>query len=227
MAFGISFVDIELLIRLSQNQTAESEPVLFSPDAEMPPVAEILILPETLSSSDSFSTKNSATNIVAAVTENIPHVFLNADSSAEKSAKSPAEENNKVAGIVFNSASQINSTGIKQSPPVSLPASNNQSRMDAEIIFRSLLEKFRASVVYDYEVSDAVQLVEDAERKYKPFENSSRFADSSENRQQTSRKKAIQDKENFKQEAFRNETKSDDDKKRELLKRIREANKFL
>jgi hypothetical protein len=246
MAFGISYVDIELLIRLSQNQTAESEPVLISPDAEIPTVAEILTLPETSSISDSFSAKNSETNIVAAVTENIPPVSLTANSGTEKSAKSQAEETDKVADIVFNLTSQTNGSGIKKSPVDSTPAANNfsgtqplkQSRMDAEIVFRSLLERFRTAVVYDYEASDALQLEEDAARTHKPFENfGRRFADSNENRAATNRKKAIRDQENLKREALRKtaarvENQSSEDeiresKKRELLKKIREANKFL
>jgi hypothetical protein len=109
--------------------------------------------------------------------------------------------------------------------------------MDAEIIFRSLLERFGASVVYDYEMSDAVRLEEDAAGNRRPFENSSRFADSSENGTETNRKKAIRDKENLKQEALRkaevdaeNQSNADEireSKKRDLLRKIREANKFL
>src|SRR5215213_8644911 len=194
--FGISFVDIELLIRLAQNQTPETETVLPAPDAAILPAAIIPVLPETPSTSDSFSTKNSETNIVATLTEIISPVSL-----AENSTKNQSEENNKVAGIVFNLTPPNNSSGIKQpvNPP---PAANNfsgaqtlkQSQLDAEIIFRSLLEKFQTSVVYDYEMSDAVRLEEDAERKQKPLENPSRFANANKISAEANRKKAIQDK---------------------------------
>jgi hypothetical protein len=235
MAFGISFVDIELLIRLAQNQLAEIKPVLPEPDAAILPEAIIPVLPETSStSSDSFITKNSAANIVAAATENIPPVALAFNSGA----KNQAEENDKVADIVFNLTSETRSSGIRQAPPIAAPTAavtNNfsgtqalkQNQTDAEILFRSLLEKFRASVVYDYEMSDAVQLEENAERKHKPLETSSRFADLNKTGAETGRKKALRDKENLRQEAFRNENQADDNKKRELLKKIREANKFL
>ena len=245
MAFGISFADIELLIRLSQNQTAGSEPIVLSPDAATLPPAIIPVLSETLSSSDSFSTKNSETNIVAALTENIAPVSLTVNSGAVKSTKIEDAGNNKVADIVFNSAPQTNASSVKQAPVNAPLAANNisavqnskQSRMDAEIIFRSLLERFGASVVYDYEMSDAVRLEEDAAGNRRPFENSSRFADSSENGTETNRKKAIRDKENLKQEALRkaevdaeNQSNADEireSKKRDLLRKIREANKFL
>lgn len=246
MAFGISFVDIELLIRLSQNQTTESEPVLISGEAALSPEAIIPVLSETSFSSDSFSADNSVTSLVAALTENIPPVSSAADSGAEKSTESCDEENYKAAAIVFNLTSQIAASSVKQSTTGEMPAANNfsaaqtlrQNQLDAEMTFRRLLEKFRTSVIYDYEAGDAVRLEEDAARKHKPFESfSRRFADSNENRAETNRKKAIRDKENLKSEALR---KTDDDfenqssderiresKKRELLKKIREANKFL
>lgn len=236
MAFGIAFADIELLIRLSQRQAAEIEIALRETDGEMPPVAaEILNAPETPSVSDSFSAKNSQTNIVAiAVSENIPPVFSNAAASAEKPIESrrheqqqQIEETGKAAAVVFNSvASQIvKPLNAKQTPPASLSA-----RVDAEIIFRSLLEKFRASVVYDYEMSDAVRVEEDARREHKPLESFSRL-------DEENRKKAIRDRENLKREALRktagdaeNQSSVDEireSKKRELSKKIREANKFL
>ena len=227
MAFGISYIDIELLIRLAQNQTLESEPVLLAPEAAILPDAIIPVLPETPLSSDSFSTKNSETNIVAMLTENLSSVSL--------STQNPIEENNKVADIVFNLTSSTNGLGIKNSPVNPPPVTNNfsgtqplkQSRMDAEIIFRSLLEKFRTAVVYDYEMSDVVKLEEDAERKHKPLENPSRFANSNKIQTEASRKKAILEKENLQREALRNENQSAANKKRELLKKIEEANKFL
>jgi hypothetical protein len=225
MAFGISFVDIELLIRLAQNQTAETEPISLPADAARLPPAIIPVLSETPSISDSFSTKNSETNIFAAVAENIPPVSLAINSDAEKASKNQAEENNKVADIVFSLTSETKASGIRQSPPASLPASDKQSQTDAEILFRNLLEKFRTSVVYDYETSDAFQLEEDAARRHKPLENFSRATDSSRNR--TDRKKEIQDKENLRRESLRNENQSADDKKSELLKKIQAANKFL
>lgn len=236
MAFGISFVDIELLIRLAQNQTAESEPIRPEPDAAILPESIIPVLPETPSISDSFATKTSETNIVvAAATENIPPVALNAGTNAEKSSKNQAEENKKVAEIVFNSVSASKQSSVKQSPVNSTPATNNfsavqtlkQNQLDAEIIFRSLLEKFRTSVIYDYEISDAAQLEEDLERKHKPLETASRFADLNKNFAEAGRKKAMRDKENLRQEALRDENQTDDNKKRELLKKIQEANKFL
>jgi hypothetical protein len=219
--FGISFVDIELLIRLAQNQTPETEPVLPAPAAILPVI--IPVLPATLSTSDSFSTKNSETNIVAALTENIPPVSLN---GAENTTKNQTEENNKIADIVFNLTPPNNSSSIK--PPVNpTPAANNfsgaqilkQNQLDAEIIFRSLLEKFQTSVVYDYEISDAVRLEEDAERKQKPLENPSRFVNSNAeaNRKKDALRKADIDAEDVIRES----------KKRELLKKIQEANKFL
>lgn len=223
MAFGISFVDIELLIRLAQNQTAESEPVSLPADAADLPPAIIPVLSETPSISDSFLTKNSETNIFAAAAENLPSVSLNANSGA---AKNPSEENDKVADIVFNLAPPADASSARRSPPASLPPTSKQTQTDAEeIIFRSLLEKFRMSVVYDYETSDALQLEEDAARKQKPLENFSRAADSSRNR--ADRKKEIQDKENLRRESLRNETQSAADRKRELLKKIEAANKFL
>jgi hypothetical protein len=236
MAFGISFADIELLIRLSQNQTAESEP--FSPAPEVAVLPEIIIpvLPETSSVSDSFSTNTSGTNIVAALTENVPPALFGVDSSAEIPAKIQLEETAKVADIVFNLTSQTSGSGIKNPPVNPTPVTNNvsvapplkQSQADAELIFRSLLEKFRASVVYDYETTDALQLEQDAERRHKPFENFSlASAGSNESRTQTNRKKAIQDKENLRREILNRENQSGDDKKRELLKKIKEANKFL
>ncbi|HEX8736370.1 MAG TPA: hypothetical protein VF721_13665 [Pyrinomonadaceae bacterium] len=226
--FGISFVDIELLIRLAQNQTPETEPVLPAPDAALLPAAIIPVLPETPSASDSFSTKNSETNIVATLTENIPPVSL---AVAENPTKNQTEENNKVADIVFNLTPPNNSSGIKQ-PVNPTTAANNfsgaqilkQNQMDTEIIFRSLLEKFRTSVVYDYEMSDAVRLEEDAERKQKPLENPSRFANSNAeaNRKKEALRKAAVDAEN---QSAENEIR--ENKKRELLKKIQEANKFL
>ncbi|HEX8368777.1 MAG TPA: hypothetical protein VF604_09560 [Pyrinomonadaceae bacterium] len=247
MAFGISFADIELLIRLSQNQTAENEPVVISPDAVLLPEVIIPVLSETSFGSDFFSAKNSEMDIEAVLTGNIPPVLTAPpEASAGKPAKSLLEENNKVAGTVFDLISQPNPPGIKQSTVNAAAATNNfsgtqslkQNQSDAEIIFRNLLEKFRAALVYDYEVSDAVKLEEDAARKHKPFENfSRRFAGSNEDRAETNRKKAIRDKENLKHETLRKtdvdvenqsrEEKMRESKKRELLKKIREANKFL
>ncbi|HEX9961663.1 MAG TPA: hypothetical protein VGB00_12055 [Pyrinomonadaceae bacterium] len=236
MAFGISYADIELLIRLSQNRLAESEPLMPAPDDAILPDAIIPVLSETPSTSDSFSTKTSGTNIVATLTENIPPVSLTNNSGAEKASKNPFEENNSVADIVFNLTSQTNASNTKNSPVNPPPVTNNlsgaqpleQSRTGAEIIFRSLLERFRTSVVYDYEASDAVQLEQEAARKHKPFENFSRpSAGSNETRAQTNRKKSIQDRDNLKREIFNRENRADDDKKRELLKKIKEANKFL
>lgn len=147
MAFGISFVDIELLIRLAQqNRPAEIEPVLPEPNAAILPEAIIPVLPETLSTANSFVTKNSETNIVAAVTENIPLVSLAAptDSGAEKPTRNPAEENDKVADIVFNLTSEIKASSVKQTPVKTPAATNNfaapqspkQNHSDAEMLFR-------------------------------------------------------------------------------------------
>jgi hypothetical protein len=219
--FGISFVDIELLIRLAQNQT-ETEPVLPEPPAALLPAAIIPVLAEAPSTADSFATQNSGTNIVATLTEIIAPVSL--------PAQSQTEENDKVADIVFNLTAPNNSPDIKQ-PVNSPPVANNfsgapalkQNQSDAEIIFRSLLEKFRTSVVYDYEMSDVVKLEEDAERKQKPLENPSRFANSNKIRTEAGRKKEA----SRKAENQSAEDEIRESKKRELLKKIREANKFL
>jgi hypothetical protein len=73
-------------------------------------------------------------------------------------------------------------------------------------------------------MSDAVRLEEDAERKQKPLENYSRSTNSNAeaNRKKEALRKAAVDAENQSAEDVIREG-----KKRELLKKIQEANKFL
>jgi hypothetical protein len=217
MAFGISFIDIDLLIRLAQNQAAESQTISLAPPVEILPDALISATPAISLSSDSFSTQNSETNITATLTETLPPV-LPVDLTLEKPAENPAVKNEKAAEIVFK-PTPINTTSAAQKP-------NLPNETDAELIFRNLLERFRAAVTYDYEISDALKLEEDAERTQKPF------GSANEKRVEAQRRKLIQDRENLKQEAFRKsaieaENQSAADKRRELLKKIEEANKFL
>jgi len=218
MAFGISFIDIDLLIRLAQNQNAESQTVLPAPETEMLADALISAAPVASLSSDSFVTKNSETNIAATLTETLPPV-LPVDLTPEKPAENPTGKNEKADENVFKTTISITS-GAQKPKPVA------QNEMDAELIFRNLLERFRASVTYDYEISDAFRLEEDAERKQKPF------GKANEIQIEAQRRKLIRDKENFKHEALRKagideENNAADGKRRELLKKIEEANKFL
>jgi hypothetical protein len=219
MAFGISFIDIDLLIRLAQNQNAESRTDLLAPEAEILAAAFIAAAPVASLTSDSFSAQNSATNIAATLTET-PAPVLPVDLKLEKPAENPSAKNDKAAEIVFKPAA-ITTTSIAQKPKP-----DAQNELDAELIFRNLLERFRAAVTYDYEISDAVKLEEDAERIQKPF------GKTNENRIEAQRRKLLQDRENYKQEALRKaaidaENNNADGKKRELRKKIEEANKFL
>lgn len=231
MAFGISFIDIDLLIRLARNQNAENQPLVSAPEAAILADAPLVSAPALSLSSDSFSTKSSETNIAATLTETLAPVLPIA-----LTTEKPAGKNEKTAENVFNSTPTVTPSGIRNAPvnvvsPTSFtgaqkPKQDLQNEMDAELIFRNLLERFRASVTYDYEISDALKLEEDAERKQKPLGNAN------ENRIEAERRKSIQDKENFKQEALRKskideENNSADDKRRELWKKIEEANKFL
>jgi hypothetical protein len=214
MAFGISFIDIDLLIRLAQNQTAESRTISFAP-VETLPDALISASPVISLSSDSFATKNSETNIAATLTEIAPPVLPIA-----LTMENPAGKNEQAAEIVFKPM-QVNTTSGTQKPQPSLP-----NETDAELIFRRLLERFRAAVTYDYEIGDALKLEEDAGRMQKPF------GTANEKRIEAQRRKLIQERENLKQEGFRKavideENQSADGKRRELLKKIEEANKFL
>lgn len=229
MAFGISFIDIDLLIRLARNQSAESETFLLETETGMLRDLPVLSEPVAAFSAGSFSAPDSETDIAAALTEIAP-VVLPIDLIREKTA----DENEKAAANVFNSLSLAEASGVRNLPvkPISptnnFPAqkSNAPNEMNAELIFRALMERFRASVTYDYEIGDALKLEEDAERKQNPC------GDENENRSETGRRKLLRDGENFKQEALRKagieaNNQSAEDKKRELRKKIEEANKFL